>query len=782
MNGLLNQIIESLFNGDNNMIMDVDIISTLNNLAADYISGKETNKEMLRNLIHICNMVWGSNDEGWSPISDAIYDRLMVIAKKIDPENYQVGGLYIRNISFNEKTDRNIWKWSFNDPTSVFKWLKPDNSVGNQMFPEVKKRSYLDYLSRDNFRRAKGNFNEDFVMSKRVRDTSHGNLDLVGTLTKYKYVMTSKASDAGALNDQSCFILERDYFSKLIYEGKLDPHRVYNVLLSIKYDGMSIEGDIRDGYLVGARSRGDTGEDKATDLTDIFKGIRYPRAIGVDADIKYEAIITNENLKKLNMETGRAYKNARNAIAGIMSRLDAPKYRKYITLVPLQAIYHGYTNIPRHIEAELNNKYFCTDVPFNHIQITGNYQSLLFQIDQYTTFLNDLQNNPDSPFNFIYDGIVFEFIDEDIRESLGRTNFVNNFAGAVKFDVEKQPSIFIGYRYEVGMDGTITPVGKFQPVEFMGKTVDEASCYSLSYFNEMNLAVGDMVMVLHVNGVIPRIERIDSEYNDMNHQKNGVIKFPEFCPVCGSRLIPSATGKSIVCVNDTCSGRVYSRMASTCSKMQMKGIGYNTIEKLGIEHLSDFYNLPEEYYMEAGMGEKETENILNILKELKDKRTIDWWLLGNLGFTHIAQSKFKKIIEEIPLDELINLLEDPANELETLRRLCTIPTIGMETAKTIWGEYPVFKDDIIFIRDNFNIGYTQGKDLRPKAVFTGLRDEQLSKLLENHGYNADLNNKFNNQTRLVIVPDRSYVSSTVNKAKTKGVQIYTKEEAYNHFS
>ena len=76
-------------------------------------------------------------------------------------------------------------------------------------------------------------------------------------------------------------------------------------------------------------------------MSAIFKGYKFPNARGLKFDkpigIQFEAIIDKRNLAEVNRILGKNYVNGRSAISGIIGRLDAPRFREFITLVPVEA-------------------------------------------------------------------------------------------------------------------------------------------------------------------------------------------------------------------------------------------------------------------------------------------------------------------------------------------------------------------------------------------------------------------------------------------------------------
>ena len=155
------------------------------------------------------------------------------------------------------------------------------------------------------------------------------------------------------------------------------------MIAELKYDGTSVEAEVSD-HVISARSRGDTNNDIATDLTPILQGYRFPKAEGIVDKVigmKFEAIITNYNLYRWGLAQGKVYKNARNAIAGILGSNNGYLYRDYITLVPLD--YHNETNINKEIRNQVMNTFFTSGVDLKYSILYGNYREILFQVKRF---------------------------------------------------------------------------------------------------------------------------------------------------------------------------------------------------------------------------------------------------------------------------------------------------------------------------------------------------------------------------------------------------------------
>ena len=130
------------------------------------------------------------------------------------------------------------------------------------------------------------------MISNRLRNTAHKYPQLVGTLDKAKFTLDCEAREKGVYEKDNVQIFERDFLRKHVQEGYVDPNNI-TLVLELKYDGVSVEGEVTDQVL-SARTRGDTGIDKASDITPILAGYPFVNARGYKIEpfgMKFEAII-----------------------------------------------------------------------------------------------------------------------------------------------------------------------------------------------------------------------------------------------------------------------------------------------------------------------------------------------------------------------------------------------------------------------------------------------------------------------------------------------------------
>ena len=105
----------------------------------------------------------------------------------------------------------------------------------------------------------------------------------------------NEAIEKGVANDSNVKVLERDFFQKHIEAGIISPNQEFDMMLELKYDGISVEADCYD-EVISARSRGDTGIGLANDMTPILKGYKFPYAKDIAKDLGY---ISDEELQNV---------------------------------------------------------------------------------------------------------------------------------------------------------------------------------------------------------------------------------------------------------------------------------------------------------------------------------------------------------------------------------------------------------------------------------------------------------------------------------------------------
>ena len=723
-------------------------------------------------IIKICNIVYNCTDTD-SIVDDGIYDMLIEKYKPYNP-NYQVGSDVIKF-----------------DPTMVNQGINNDNlapgiifydkdyisKYENALFFSDIMNPYYKIDERDIINQYP-NVMYSGETTERRYDTSHVHPELVGTLDKCKFVTCHEADTRGVLNDSNVKILERDFFGDQIAKGIIDPRASYLMTCELKYDGVSVEADCTD-IVVSARSRGDTGIGQAVDMTHILYGYRFPhRNPGCEqVGVKFEAIIQKSDLERFNRERGYNYKNGRSAIVGLLGSNDGGLFRDYITLVPLQVekkvFESDIINSNRVAEIEYLNDNFAKNVcPLRYSAISGTYIELLYQIMIYTEEAEYAR----SFLPFMYDGVVVNYNDIRLRKVLGRENSVNKWAMAIKFNPMVKQTTFRGYTYTVGQDGSVTPMIHYDPVEFYGTIHPKSSGHSYARFMELGLRIGDIINVEYVNDVMPYVSKADNSYNANN--PNPIVPFITHCPICGSPLQISPSGKSVRCVNMNCGGRAVARMVNTFTKLNMADFGEATIIKLGKTHIRDIFNIRfNEGFEFYGFGPGESARLVSEIDKFLSNKIKDYELFGAIGFTNLSRKTWQLIFSTIHYSYINRAHPSHVEHESFMSALRQIKGIGQVALNTIETEYEYYSYDIdylISIMEN-NIISTFGTVYNKQIRCTGFRDKELFDHLRSLGYDADDSASVTKNTDILLIPYEGFTSSKTAKISNK-CQIITKSD------
>ena len=739
--------------------------------------------EELKNIIMICNIMYNRTDRSLLPIEDGFYDLLLEKYKIYNPY-FQVGSAVV-DFDNSNQSDIGINKKKIECPVEFHEMINR-NKLQQSIYNDIM-RVGKPILDRYDYYQTPIIFDSEKI-SKRSHNTEHNHPTLVGTLDKAKFVLNQDAINAGVFNDPNVKVLERDFFQYHINKGIINPTDRIGIVCELKYDGISVEADC--GFtLKSARTRGDTGIGEASDITPILRDYPFKHAscmIGEeDIGVKFEAIMTKSNLELFNRLRGKSYANCRTAIVGLFGASDAYQFRDLITLVPLaidrEQFKYKFSN--RLEEIEFMNRVFSSHgEPLRYCYFEGTVTDILYQIKAFWNEAKIARNF----LNFMYDGIVISYLDENIRATLGRENYINKFSMAVKFDPDEKQTIFRGYTYEVGQHGNITPMIHYDPVEFFGTIHTKSTGSSLSRFESLGLKYGDIINVKYVNDVMPYVSAMDCEHNRNNpNPKEEIIKN---CPICGTELIVSESGKSLICPNRECAGRSIQRMVNMFAKLNIKGFADATFSILNqFDHLYKLYDyennnitIRREFYIEK-LGIADGEAFSNALLKLITDNWKDYIVMGALGFTSIAYKKWQTILQFKTVAELEQIYQIQPNAF-LINLINSIPGIGDITAKTIATEWSFFENDIKFILDNVKLINTFGNanSVKGEIRFTGFRNLQLAEQLNTAGYDAG-DSSVTKKTDILLIPYDGFNSTKVIKAsKNPNTKIIPVQEFINN--
>lgn len=366
----------------------------------------------------------------------------------------------------------------------------------------------------------------------------------------------------------------------------------------LKFDGLATCLRYVKGVLVEASTRGDgmTGE-------DVTENVRTIRSIPLQLEgevpevleVRGECIMHKADFEALNRRQDAAgekrFANPRNAAAGSLRRLDSS--------VTASRVLHFYA--------------YClgeVSEPFAETQggVLDRLERLGFPVARERRIVSGaaelarfhdevLARRGELPFEI--DGVVYKVNSLALEERLGFIAREPRWACAHKYPPEEALTRVLGIDVQVGRTGRLTPVARLEPVYVGGVTVANATLHNEDHVvEELDLRVGDTVVVRRAGDVIPEILRVVHE-----RRPEGTVPFrmPHACPVCGSAVIRDEEEKDMRCTGGlVCPAQVKLSLVHFAARraMGIDGMGEKIVEMLVDEGLvkspADIFGLTQE--------------------------------------------------------------------------------------------------------------------------------------------------------------------------------------------
>jgi DNA ligase (NAD+) len=242
-----------------------------------------------------------------------------------------------------------------------------------------------------------------------------------------------------------------------------------------------------------------------------------------------------------------------------------------------------------------------------------------------------------------------------LQTQLGFTQKFPRWAIALKYPAEEAPSICLGITIQVGRTGALTPVAELTPVALAGTVVSRATLHNSDRIAELDLRVGDTVIVRKAGEIIPEVVRVLPELRPADTQP---FVMPDHCPACGSGVVKPVEEVVTRCVNSSCPAIVQGSILHWSSRdaMDINGLGEKLVQQLVnqklVESIADLYELTEEQLTSLDrFGQKSASKLINAIAVSKSQ---PWArVLYGLGIRHVGSVNAKAIVQKFPhLDQL----------------------------------------------------------------------------------------------------------------------------------
>jgi DNA ligase (NAD+) len=550
-----------------------------------------------------------------------------------------------------------------------------------------------------------------------------------------------------------------------------------------KLDGIAAELVYENGALIAGGTRGDgqIGEDITHNvrtiraIPDQLQGSQLPTRIAIRGEVFFHL----EAFERMNQERERAgksrFQNPRNAAAGAARQLDPS-----ITATrPLTFVAHSLgecegLDLPE-TQADQMKLIGSWGLQVNELNRRVNgIGEVILAIEQLGTQRHSL------PYEI--DGAVVKVDSINLQEVLGFVTRSPRWAIAYKYPPPQVETVLEDVIFQVGRTGVVTPVACLVPVRVGGVTVSRATLHNAEIVAQLDLRIGDSVVIERAGDVIPRVVRA---IVDEAHEQRPLVLYPSNCPECGAGLVTVEQQKATRCSNTlTCPAQRRAGLIHFASRgaMDIDGLGEKIVDQLLeaglVSRPSDLYALSA---FQVGalerMGSRSAEKLIEAIEKTKS-RSLERCLVA-LGIPEVGEATARDLVAHfgsldgisaatvddliavkgigsVVADQVKSFFEDPQrqNELERLT------TLGVQ--------FPSFEAPEI----DGGSEHILGKTFVITGTLPSLKRSEAKTLILAHG--GSVSGSVSSKTDALLCGEAA--GSKLAKAESLGVSIVSEEQ------
>jgi len=548
----------------------------------------------------------------------------------------------------------------------------------------------------------------------------------------------------------------------------------YDIVASIKCDGLSVRLIYKNGMLFSANTRGNGIEG-----ADITEHIKYFTNVPLKIlkTEKYiidgEAIIYDDDFKIINKNN--QFKNSRNTASGSLALLDMNivKQRR-LSFIAWDIIQGGCSSEYYHYNMEEAEELGFTTVPMLILDVTKIEQEEIANINQILLKESKEKGIP-------CDGVVWRI--NDVKEGNKRGQTAHHFLNAVawKPNDETYETEVKDIEWTMGRTGQLTPVLIYNDIEIDGAICNRASLHNITIMTQLmgEAFPGQKVFIYKANQIIPQVESAQRD----NPKHIPVIEIPKICPYCGkpTKIKKENDSEVLYCTNAQCESKLVNKLDHFCGKkgLDIKGLSKATLGKFiewgWVESIEDLYNLSNAHGMELiqkpGFGVKSAAKILNAIEDSKHT-TLDAFISA-IGIPLIGRAVAKDLTNYFETyEDFRNAVNDDKYDFSML------DNFGVEMNKSIknfdYAEADKISKLLIFetpVVNNVQINNNlTGKTIVITGKLTTFKNRaELKAVIESHG--GKVSDSISGKTDLLINNDVNSTSSKNKAAKARNIPI-----------
>lgn len=532
---------------------------------------------------------------------------------------------------------------------------------------------------------------------------------------------------------------------------------------SYKLDGLTLVVKYKDGKFVQGITRGNgtVGED-VTEQCRFIKNLPMEISNKHDIELRGECVISWDEFHRINSTLDEPYSHPRNLAAGTLRNLDLNIVRdRNLSFVVFELVSPTFAHKWDGLKAIEDMGFECVG------RAKGTIENCVegMQPDWYA---------------YPVDGLIFELNSSELSKSLGATSHHENCRIALKWEDTLYKTKLTNIEWNTSKTGLINPVAIFEPVDLDGAITTRATLHNISYIEDLQLGIGDEIVVYRANMVIPKVHD--------NLTRSNTWTFPDECPVCGgiTKIVKENDSKVLMCDNPNCKGKLLGKLTHAVSKnaLNIDGMSEATIEFLiergWLSSIKDIYRL--DYYREPwkeydGFGDKSVDRLLDNIET--SRKTTMARLLYSLSVPLIGKSASKDITNhcENDIEAFIGLMNEDYD-------FTVIDGFGIEMQKSLSSWWSDNRSEFMELLKEFEFESTYEVVTDKKLegltfVITGSlinfgNRTELQNLIESMG--GKVSGSVSAKTSYLINNDVTSTSGKNSKAKQLGIPIISEED------
>lgn len=551
-------------------------------------------------------------------------------------------------------------------------------------------------------------------------------------------------------------------------------------VVEYKIDGLSMALRYENGALVLAETRGDGinfGEDvtaNALAIPDVKKKLKdAPEYLEIRGEVYMKNAAFEAVNEKQELLGKKPFANPRNCAAGTLRQLDASVTKE-----------RGLSLFIFNIQQVRGMEFRTHTEGYEYLKKQG-----IHVIDDYKVCRTAeevwaaIESIGDRRGELAYDidGAVVKVNSYADREKLGATSKVPRWAVAYKYPPEEKESRLLDIELSVGRTGRITPTAIFEPVRLCGTSVSRATLHNQDFIDELDIGIGDTVVVYKSGEIIPKIKEVRREKRPADWKR---FVIPDTCPVCGAKTERERDTADIKCTSPNCPAQLERHIINFAGRdaMDIKGFGTVYIEELVrmgyIKDVADIYLLHEhrDALIEQGIigKEKNTDKLLDAIE--KSKKNDVYKLLTGLGIPNVGKAAAKAIMKHFQTMERL--------ERATVEELLAVNDIGEISAQCIHGFFAEEGNRAMIVRlracgvnmetaeREVTDSILSGKTVVVTGTLPTLGRREAQELIERYG--GKVSGSVSKKTDYVLAGENA--GSKLAKAQELGIPVLSEEE------